>query len=93
MRRSTILTFGVAAATVAAASFVVPAAMASGHDDALEEVRSATRQYRKVERPSTPDTSSSSAACTSRSPDRWGSTSSTARSPAIRPSTSPLPRR
>ena len=50
MRRSTILTFGVAAATVAAASILVPVALAGGHDDALGEVRSATRHYRKVER-------------------------------------------
>jgi hypothetical protein len=50
MRRSTIISLGVAAATVAAASLLVPAALASGHDDALGGVRSATRQYRKVER-------------------------------------------
>ena len=50
MRRSTIIVFGVAAAAVAAASLVVPSAFASGHDDALDGVRSATRQYRKVER-------------------------------------------
>ena len=32
MRRSTIIFFGIAAATVATASLVVPAAFASGHD-------------------------------------------------------------
>jgi hypothetical protein len=50
MRRSTIILFGVAAAAVTAAAVVVPSALASGHDDALDGVRSATRQYRKVER-------------------------------------------
>ena len=50
MRRSTIMGFGIAIAAVATASLVVPAAFASGHDDALSGVRSATRQYRKVER-------------------------------------------
>jgi hypothetical protein len=50
MRRSTILLFGVAAVAVTGASIVVPSAMASGNDDALDEVRSATRQFRKVER-------------------------------------------
>jgi hypothetical protein len=50
MRRSTIIFFGVAAAAVTAAAVVVPSAMASGNDDALDAVRSATRQYRKVER-------------------------------------------
>jgi hypothetical protein len=50
MRRSTIVFFGVAAVAVTAASIVVPSAMASGHDDELDGVRSATRQFRKVER-------------------------------------------
>ncbi len=50
MRRSTIILFGVAAAAVTAAAVVVPSAMASGNDGPLDGVRSATRQYRKVER-------------------------------------------
>ena len=50
MRRSMIIASGVAAAAVAAACIVVPSAFASGHNDALDGVRSATRQYRKVER-------------------------------------------
>ena len=50
MRRSMIIASGIAAATVVAASIVVPSAFASGHNDALDGVRSATRQYRKVER-------------------------------------------
>jgi hypothetical protein len=50
MRRSTIIFFGVAAAAAAAAAVVVPSAMASGNDGPLDAVRSATRQYRKVER-------------------------------------------
>jgi hypothetical protein len=50
VRRSTILAFGAAVAAVATASFVVPSAFASGNDGPLAELRSATRQYRKVER-------------------------------------------
>ena len=50
MRRSTIIAFGAAAATVVAASLIVPSAFASGNDDALSGVRQATRQFRKVER-------------------------------------------
>jgi hypothetical protein len=50
MRRSRIIAFGAAVAAVATASFVVPSAFASGQNDGLGELRSATRKYRKVER-------------------------------------------
>ncbi|MGH9135222.1 MAG: hypothetical protein ACRDZZ_14885 [Ilumatobacteraceae bacterium] len=51
MRRTTIIASGVALAAVAAGSVLVPVALAGGGDhDALDEVRSATRRYRKVDR-------------------------------------------
>ena len=50
MRRSTIICFGVAAAAVTAAARRGPVGAGQRHDDALDAVRSATRQYRKVER-------------------------------------------